>query len=1429
MNSKQRLLALCLGMAALQLSSAAQAGVTDISSTPLVVASPNAVQPNLMFVLDDSGSMGFDFMPDHVNGDGSSNPQLCRSSGALPANSGEFTNTCCHNGDSGEACWRDAPPFGSRRGHPPFLSASFNSMAYNPAIRYTPPMGANGVSWASMTSANTSGWTSVANDGFGIQNSYNINLLTQFPDTEWCTDTSYSDCLRNGNYVLPGTVNNKSYTVFNATTASGNGYKATGAPDNAGTTAQTWGPHYYLINAAEYCDNINLRNCQSTASAVFKYPAPVRWCNSDANARAATPDSGSCQAVRSNIYSEARYPTKYFTAGTNGIPATPEVRASTSLTISSISDNRGYGCFVSITSLRSGTTQLLSAATSSESNRGNLAASLTARINAGSSGFYASQTNRTVTITAPAGVAAPGALSWSKTPSTCNLIINPSTPTFSGYQAAVDGTAGVPGGYPGSFERVDIVSGRTSYPKLSNSRSDCAGATSCSYAEEMTNFANWWTYYRTRMQMMKSSTSQAFSAVSSNFRVGYLSINNSQGNAYLNQATFSGTAKSDWYSRLFNAYPYHSTPLRRALNTVGRLYAGKQTGSLNGTTVVDPIQYSCQRNYTVLSTDGFWNESVSLTQLDGTALGDQDGSLSRPQKDGNAVSNTLADVASYYYKTDLRTGTDGSSECTSGSGTNADVCGNGTVSALQRMVTFTLGLGASGYMQYQPDYLRATSGDYFSVAQGSSPNAAGGVCTWQSSGECTWPTPVSNTLTTIDDLWHAAVNGGGTYFSASNPQSLYSGLQSALNNIAAQEGASAAATASNPNVTSGDNQVFVSNFMSGEWTGQLKSKRIDLSGGSLSSTDWSAGTLLDSNSSRSIYMYSASNDNRRAEFNWSNLSASQKAYFNLATLTASGNNLIQFCTSGDYCLSASDQSTAAGQRLVDYLRGVRSDEGPLSDPSKFFRQRTLLLGDIVNSEAVYVKKPLANYNDAGFNDHKATTATRVGMVYVGANDGMLHAFNASSGAEVWAYVPTAVIPRLHKLADKSYGNKHEYYVDGSPVVQEVKIGSEWRTVLVSGLGAGGRAYFAIDITSPTDPKPLWEFTHDNLGYTFGKAEISKLADGTWVAILPSGYNNISPGDGNGRLFVLDIATGQPVSTLPNGIPTLVSGLAVGSSSTPSGLGHISAWTDNSDKDNTALRIYGGDNLGNLWRFDINNNVGTAGYEAQRLATLKTSLGVAQPITSRPELGQVGSHVMVYLGTGRYLGVSDLSDATQQTIYAIKDRLSDADFGNPRLQTNNFVQQTLSNGTCPDGSTICTPGTPIRTNGNPVAVDLNDKNGWYVDLPGTRERVTTGAVLVGGVLGVTSNVINSSGICSVGGSSWINYFDYRTGGPVNSAQNIVSISLGNALATTPETIQLPNNKVIDLIQKTDGSMANQERPQGTSNTNTRRLSWRELSD
>ena len=1432
MNTHARQSSYWLGLVLLASSSELIAATTDISQTPLVVASPNAVKPNLLFVLDDSGSMGFDFMPDHINGTGSPDPRLCRSSGANEVDSGSFDSSCCRNGNSSQACWTgSAPSYNNRRAHPPFLSSSFNGMAYNPSTRYLPPVNSSGVSWSSMTSANTGGWTSVANDAYGIQSTSSVNLLTEFPDMEWCTDSSYSDCLRNDNYILPGRVNNKDYTTYLQTSASGSGLKVSGAPDNPSTTAQAWGPHYYKINAAEFCDEVNLRNCQSTANAVYKHPAPVRWCDSDENARAATPTVGSCQAVRNASYSHVRFPSKFFSAGIAGIPGTSEVRARSFVNIASINNASGKSCWITITAFRVKGVNILSSATSTEYIRSNLAASLMSRINNGGSGFSASLNNTTLTITAPAGVANPGAISIVSTPNTCYLTTNPGTPSFSGYQAAVAAVPGTPAGYPGSFERVDIVPSRNSYPKAAT-RKDCTGAT-CTYAEEMTNFANWWTYYRTRMQMMKSSTSLVFAGVQDDYRVGYLSINNSQGDAFLNLKTFSGAAKETWFSRLVAAKPSGGTPLRRALDTAGRLYAGKKTGSLNNETIVDPVEYSCQRNFTILSTDGFWNESITLTQLDGTtALGDQDGNLPRPKLDGNASSDTLADVAAYFQKTDLRTGSTGSDACKSGSSTAADVCGNGTASEVQRMTTYTLGLGASGYMQFRPDYLTASSGDYFSVAQGSTPNTAGGICTWQASGDCNWPTPENNTLTTIDDLWHAAVNGGGTYFSASDPATLYAGLSDALASIDAEIGASAAATTSNPNISTGDNQVFVSNFVSGEWSGELKAQRIDLSSGAImpGDADWSARDLLNSSSGRTIYLFDGSAPSKRKAFNWASLSTTEKAYFETAHITAAGRSLSQFCNFGVNCLSAPDQVSAAGENLVRFLRGERGNEGPVSNPGKFYRERKHVLGDIINSEATYVKQPQLHLTDDGYADFSASEAIskRKGMVYVGANDGMLHAFFGETGEEAWAYVPTAVIPKLYKLADKGYANDHEYFVDGSPVIEDVKIGGQWRTLLVAGLGAGGRAYYAIDVTDPGDPKPLWEFTHNNLGYTIGKAEIAKLNDGTWVVIVPSGYNNVSPGDGNGRLFVLDAATGSPIPAIPHGIETKVGGLAVGSTTTPSGLGHIRAWADNSDLNNLALRVYGGDNLGNLWRFDINDNIAPAGYEAQRLATLKSQAGAAQPITSRPELGNVDGYAMVYVGTGRYLGISDLSDSTPQSIYAVKDRLNSSDFGDPRNAANKFVKQTLSTTTCPNNSTFCTPGESVRSNGSPASVNLAVNNGWYVDLPATRERVTLDPMLVQGILTVNSNVVDASGVCSVGGSSWINYFDYRNGAPPPTTNGITSLSLGPALATRPVVVKLPNNKLVSITRLTNAQTKVSPQPPRGRIDPAGRVSWRELS-
>lgn len=1425
---KPRLLARAALAAVLAaLTHAAGAAVTDIAQSPLSVAAPDTVKANVLFILDDSGSMNFDFLPDHINGDGSPDPKLCRSSGATPVNSGNFSNTCCIGGDSSSACYTGAPPFGSLRGQAPFLTASFNGLAYDPKVYYKPPVKADGTYWASQTRANTSGWTIVKNDAYGIQNSNTVDLTTQYPDTEWCVDNTWADCLRNDNYILPGTVNGNSYTVFHAVSATGSGSVATGAPDNPSVAVRTFGPHYYNINAAEYCDGIDLRRCRGTQGGVYVYPAPVRWCQTDADTRATAPADAACQATRNSNFSYARFPTKFFSAGT---AAAAEVPSRVTFTVSS-----NPSCSVSVTAVTVGGVNLLAAATPGSNNRNTVGTQIASAINTrtqglspGSSTAYTATTTnsgRTVTISAPAGINTTATVSFTKTPSNCTLPLDNSSPAFAGYTAAV---TAVPGSYAGSFERVEIIPSRTTYPKAAG-RTDCVTTTGvCTYDEEMTNFANWWTYYHSRMQSMKSSASLAFGAIGNNRRVGYMSINNNTSSDFLNLGTFETTQKANWFTKLTAARPSNSTPLRSALSKAGKLYAGKyNNATLNNVTVVDPVQYSCQRNFTILSTDGFWNESATPTKLDGTDIGDQDGdsSVQRPMYDGNATLNTLSDVAAYYLNTDLRTGVTGSADCTSGSSTGADVCGNSTNTAVrpdekQVMKTFTLGLGASGFMQFSPSYLTDTSGDFYSVKEGVTPNPGSGICSWQTSGVCNWPVPVSNTLTTVDDLWHAAVNGGGTYFSASNPTTLYTGLSNAILSLAAQIGASSAATTSNPNVSAGDNQVFLSNYKTSEWSGELTSKRLDLNTGAVSTAaaDWSARDQLNANNARTLYMFSSSASNKLKSFSWGSLSGSEQGYFSKSYITATGRALSQFCTYGPYCLSSSDQNLAAGENLVKFLQGDRTNEGDLVDPSKYFRLRAHRLGDIVNSESVYVSKSYVKYNDTGYDTFATTISSRQGVVYVGANDGMLHAFRADTGDELWAYVPTAVLPNLYKLADKQYSTQHQYLVDGTPTVQDIKVGSQWMTLLVSGMGAGGRSYFALDITDPAAPKALWEFTDNNLGLTMGKAEIGKLADGTWVVIFASGYNNVSPGDGVGRLYVLNAATGALIRTISTG---------AGNTTTPAGLAHIRAWVDNSELDNTILRVYGGDNSGNLWRFDVNNTIGAAGYDAQRIASLKDSSGQSQPITSRPELGQVGTYAMVFVGTGRYLGQADLTDASQQSIYGIKDNLNAVDIGDPRLTANNFVQQTLSAGTCPAGSSACASGQVVRTNGTPQPVNLAVNGGWYVDLPETRERVNTDPQLALGTLVVNSNVIAAGNVCQAGGRAWANFFDYRTGAAVDSAKNVASVALGDAIATRPSIVALPNNKLVGVTQMSNGSTESPTIPTPGRSDATRRLSWRDL--
>jgi len=892
--------------------------------------------------------------------------------------------------------------------------------------------------------------------------------------------------------------------------------------------------------------------------------------------------------------------------------------------------------------------------------------------------------------------------------------------------------------------------------------------------------------------------------------------------------------------------------------------------------------------------------------------------------DGTGTSNTLADVAAYYYKTDLRTNAlnNCSGAVIPATGLQGVLCSatnemNNVPTtptdplSTQHMTTFTLGLGASGYMQYSSTYPTDTSGDFYTVKgvapylpdNGIAANPASGVCAWQSTNLCNWPIPVSDEQTTIDDLWHAGVNGHGAYFSATDPTSLSTSIAGALAGVAAQGGSGASPTASNASIKQGDNYFFNSNYTTIEWTGELVRKQINpITAEASTATDWSAQAKLDNKvwTTRAIWTFdnSVATTKLRA-FNSTNFAAN--SYFLSPHISTAPNGLTQYlCASASICLSVTDQDAAhaAGANLVNYLAGDRTNEGAETNNAKYYRQRTHVLGDLVNAQVVYVNKPQYNYADPGYTAYIAAQANRIATLYAGANDGMLHAFRAKGstatellveaaatavnaaqldqsnaalataaaaavaaseaavaadtliGQEIWAYIPTMVFPNLYKLADKKYKDKHRYFVDGSPVSGDIcttdcTLGTAvWKTILVGGLGRGGRGYYALDITDPASPKALWEFTDANLGYTFGTPQIAKLADGTWVVLVPSGYNNIANedgagGDGVGRLFVLDALTGTLIRSISTG---------EGDTTTPSGLAKITAQVISPDSDNTIEAVYGGDLLGNLWRFDVNNNLGATGFDAQLLAVLKDGSGNRQPITTKPQVTSIPTtgEKMVIVGTGSYLALSDATDTNTQSVYAIKDTratggtaataIFDNPGGTPRLvgtSTAGFVRQIHTEETCPVGTStnICVAGELVRT-ATANSVNFATDNGWFFDLITLSERANTDPALGLGALVINTNV-PSVEACEVGGSSYQYDLNYLTGAAIGAtstsplSKRVVGKRLANQLASSPILLMTASGKLVALSGLAGGGISIKlpALPPGASIS--RRTSWREL--
>lgn len=870
-------------------------------------------------------------------------------------------------------------------------------------------------------------------------------------------------------------------------------------------------------------------------------------------------------------------------------------------------------------------------------------------------------------------------------------------------------------------------------------------ATGRTVAQERQNIANWYQYYRRRAFIPRAAIAEVVRSVPS-LRYAMSMINN-YGDLFVpfpSPAANFAVHNEALLQAMFS-YPQEpeGTPLRQALERVGQYYAGELTGYDN------PYISQCQQSFALLLTDGYWNGDVP-----NTAIGDSD---------GDGYERTLADVANYYYNQDLSPLPNEvpiRQNCGLNGGANSALGEQCDLKNTQHMVTFTLAFGLEGK-------LSDSDGDGW-------PNPP-----LQASDN--WGNPLLGQPEKIDDLWHAAYNGRGAYISAKTPAEVREGLINAINAINTNT-SSGSAIAVNAGSISSETVVFSANFDPMDWTGDLKAFSINLETGDLGAALWSAKSKLDqlSHSAREILTY-RSDTGRGVPFRWPD------------NVSSPGSNGLSTAQINDLLAHRDAQPLAAyGEALVNYIRGDRGQESlnaSVDAAAIAFRARTSVLADIVDSDPVYVGQPGRRYPD-NWGEGQAENGkpysafrqrVRTPMVYVGSNGGMLHGFNAAAsgsgaGQEKLAYVPAAVFPHLADLAQHSYA--HRYFVNASPVAEDVFFadGSPedqgWRTILVGGLGAGGQAIYALDVTDPSkfqesraDELVLWEFSDPDLGYTFGQPAVGRLPNGRWAIFFGSGVNNTAPDgsasvDGNAFLFIVDAQTGELIRKFDT---------RVGVQQDPLGEGRPNAlWTPalvDADGDFIVDRVFAGDIFGNLWQWEISGDsvsgwdFAPASSQPQPLFQARNAQGMAQPITSRPEVGfhPNGSGLVVYFGTGQYLTVNDnLTNATPiQSFYAVANT-SSVTLSRAALQAQAIEAEFSVAG-----------GLDLRQTTNNT-VDWQTQQGWYLDLtaPGSTingrgERIVHGPILRGGKV-IFPTLIPAGDTCSAGGSGWIMELDAQNG-------------------------------------------------------------------
>lgn len=842
-----------------------------------------------------------------------------------------------------------------------------------------------------------------------------------------------------------------------------------------------------------------------------------------------------------------------------------------------------------------------------------------------------------------------------------------------------------------------------------------------SYAEEIQNFANWFQYYRKREYAAKASIGGVINNTDAS-RMGLAVFN---AGFIRDTETMSDTENKYELLDAFYTQPSQTsgTPARRSLRDVGNYFRG--TG---GSAPILPASQGgeCQQNFNILMTDGFWNgfdPGVGNTDYSASADGGFDGDQTESNDGGNYednYANTLADVAMYYYENDLRGDLSDRVPPTPG----VDEAEH------QHLVTYGIGFGLQGRLDPAVD----------------SPLDAG----------FSWPNPLdTEDEERIDDLWHAAYNSRGKYLSAQNPEELEFALNEAIADISERTATAAAASVTSARLTT-ESIVYVAEFNTNRWQGTIYAYGIaNFDTGELNTTpEWSASAVLDardiSTNPRTILTYDNTADagsvGDGVPFQWNDLTEAMKD--DLRTNGAGG----------------TDTDTVAEARL-NYLRGLRIDEGQ----GNFFRERATLLGDIVNSGPVYVGKPDLRYPEGGdfpsganaYSEFKQQQENRQGVVYVGANDGMLHGFHESTGEELLAYIPSNLFSTnpgegLHYLTQQNYS--HQFYNDLSPSVADIYINGSWKTVLISGQRSGGRGYYALDVTNPgafseanAGNIVMWEFTSDDdddLGYTFSRPQIGMTNDGEWVAIFGNGYNHTGS-SGEAKLFIVKISGGLDGSWDAGDYIEITTGS--GSSANRNGLA-TPALAD-IDGDGKIDRAYAGDLNGQLWAFDLSGSTPASWGLAYGAGNPLFTTDGNQPITTKPILsfhptepsdGTNDPNVMVFFGSGQYLVEADKTTTNDDYFYGVWDK------GTSNLTRSNLVEQTYRSGFT---QRVLTQN----------AVDYAGGDfGWNISLPDSGERSVTNPAVRGKIVLFNSSVPTNDA-CSTGGYGYRFAVDIATGG------------------------------------------------------------------